>query len=351
MMEQGHGNLLAADCEALVNTVNTVGVMGKGIALQFKQAFPDNFKAYARACRAGEVQIGRTLVFATGRLEGPRYIINFPTKRHWRQRSHLADIKAGLDDLVRQVKTLEIRSLAIPPLGCGNGGLEWSEVRPLIEAAFANFPDVRAVIYAPDGGPAAASMPVATTKPNMTAARAMFVRLLELYRAMDYQLTLLEVQKLVYFLQEAGATLRLQFVKAPYGPYAENLNHALQRMEGHFIRGYGARSHDAQIALLPQALEEAQAALAGLPDAERHLNRVAELIRGFETPYGMEMLASVHWVAAHEDHAAADDATVAIAAVQAWNERKRDRFQPEHLRKAWERLHGLGWLNAAPRDR
>jgi O-acetyl-ADP-ribose deacetylase (regulator of RNase III) len=135
MIEDGAGNLLEADVEALVNTVNTVGYMGKGIALQFKQAYPENFAAYAQAVRRGEVQPGRMLVVPTGFVTNPRYIINFPTKRHWRGQSRMEDIEAGLEALVFEIKRLELRSIAIPPLGCGNGGLDWADVKPRVVRA------------------------------------------------------------------------------------------------------------------------------------------------------------------------------------------------------------------------
>src|SRR5439155_9797600 len=135
MLELTRGNILEADAEALVNTVNCIGVMGKGIALQFRNAFPDNFQAYERACRLHEVRPGRMFVFETGRLY-PKYIINFPTKRHWKGKARLSDIESGLVDLIKEVKRLRINSIAVPPLGCGNGGLEWTEVAPLIKSAF-----------------------------------------------------------------------------------------------------------------------------------------------------------------------------------------------------------------------
>lgn len=144
-----------ADAEALVNTVNCVGYMGKGVALQFKKAFPGNFAAYQKACRAQQVQPGRMFVFETGSMLNPRYIINFPTKRHWRGKSRYADIEAGLCALVSEVRNLAIRSIALPPLGCGLGGLDWKRVRPMIEAAFAGAPDVRVMLFAPAGAPEA----------------------------------------------------------------------------------------------------------------------------------------------------------------------------------------------------
>ena len=155
MIEEGHGNLLTADVAAVVNTVNTVGVMGKGIALQFKRAYPAMFKAYAKDAKAGAVHLGRMHVFETGTISGPRYVINFPTKGHWKSLSRLSDIEAGLVDLVRVVKTLGIASIAIPPLGCGNGGLHWSEVYPLIVAALEELPETEAQVFVPTGPPPA----------------------------------------------------------------------------------------------------------------------------------------------------------------------------------------------------
>jgi O-acetyl-ADP-ribose deacetylase (regulator of RNase III) len=153
MIEIAQGNLLEAPVEALVNTVNTKGIMGKGIALQFKQAFPEMFRDYENACKAGEVQLGKMHVFDLGGLAGaPRWIVNFPTKGHWRERSRLADIETGLEDLVTTILCLGIRSIAIPPLGCGNGGLNWADVRPRIEAAFTNSPDVNVLLFEPETG-------------------------------------------------------------------------------------------------------------------------------------------------------------------------------------------------------
>lgn len=343
MIEFKQGNLLEENAEALVNTVNCVGVMGKGIALQFKQAFPENFRQYEKACRVDEVQPGRMFIVPTGSLFYPRYIINFPTKRHWRGKSKIEDIKSGLKALVAEVQELSISSIAIPPLGCGNGGLDWAKVRPLIESAFAKLPEVKVIVFEPTGAPEVDKIQVATSKPNMTRSRSLLIRLLELYGIPGYRLTMLEVQKLAYFLQTAGEPLKLRYVKHKYGPYADNLNHALQRIEGHYIRGYGDRSRESEIYVLPEGREAAQTFLETELDAKERLERVSHLITGFETPYGMEMLATVHWVA-QENHQAAKDAEVAIALVHEWSDRKRKLFKPEHIRKAWQRLHEQGWL-------
>ena len=153
MFEYKTGDILVEDADALVNTVNCVGVMGRGIALQFKRAFPDNFKAYVRACKQGEVRPGRVFVFETGRLTSPHYIINFPTKRHWRGNSRIEDIDAGLEDLASVIRERAIQSIAVPPLGSGLGGLEWSDVRPRIEKALRGFNDLDVVVFEPKGAP------------------------------------------------------------------------------------------------------------------------------------------------------------------------------------------------------
>jgi len=344
MIELTHGNLLTADVDALVNTVNCVGHMGKGIALQFKQAFPDNFTAYKQACSRGEVRPGRMFVFETGLLQGPKYVINFPTKRHWRGTSRLDDIRSGLIALGEEVRTRHIRSIAVPPLGCGNGGLAWEVVRPVIEASLSSLEGVRVLLYEPVGAPEARTMPVRTELPRMTVARALFVQVMNQYLALAYRLTLLEIQKLAYFLQEAGEPLRLNYEAGIYGPFAANLNKVLERIEGHFIRGYGdSQKPDAEIELSDEAINAAGEFLTDYPQSRSRLEQVARLIEGFETPYGMELLSSVHWVGAHASPNAAT-ADEAVRAVHQWNDRKRRMLARDDLQLAWDRLEEAGWL-------
>jgi O-acetyl-ADP-ribose deacetylase (regulator of RNase III) len=349
MIERVEGNILEADVSAVVNTVNTVGIMGKGIALQFKKAYPEMFEEYERACAAGEIGLGRMNVFDRGSLFNPRYIINFPTKKHWKGKSKIADIQAGLEDLVRQVKTLGIESIALPPLGCGHGGLNWADVQPLIVEAFQELPDVRVLIYQPSGAPAPEKIVNRTKRPAMTWSRANVLRVLSRYCVLGYQLTLLEVHKLLYFLQFSGEKLQLRFSKETYGPYADNLRHVLHRFEGHFTLGFGdgRNSPTTPIKLIPNALKEAEGfaedhETEGRDIIER-LERVTQLIEGFESPYGMELLASVHWVATHPDEQVTDLDSV-MRAIYGWNERKRRILKPEHIRIAWERLREKGWL-------
>lgn len=345
MLTTATGDLLHADVDALVNTVNTVGVMGKGIALQFRRAYPDMFKAYAKACKSSDVQLGRMHVWETGVLDGPRFIVNFPTKGHWRSGSKLADIEAGLADLVRVVREHGITSIAVPPLGCGNGGLDWADVEPLIRAAFAELPDVDVRLYAPDAPPKAAEMGNATARPTMTVGRAALVTLLDRYDGVALGATPIEVQKLMYFLQVLGEPLNLKYAKNLYGPYADNLRHVLDRVEGHFLVGYGdgtARVLDAEpIRVLPDAVDEAGKVLADHPATAARVERVLDVIDGFESMYSMELLATVHWVMT-EDSAAADNWQRAVVLVHEWTPRKRRTFTEDHIRIAWNALRDRG---------
>jgi len=347
MIEYTEGNLLKAEAEALVNTVNCVGVMGKGIALQFKQAYPAMARAYADACKRGEVQPGRMHIWDSQQLQGPRYIINFPTKRHWRGKSRIEDIESGLEDLVATVQRLGIGSIALPPLGCGHGGLSWDTVRPMIENAFAGMPEGRMLVFAPSGAPATSERVIRTERPKWTTARALFIASMERYTVLSYAVTQLEIQKLAYFLQDAGEPLQLRVEKGPYGPYADNLNKVLERLEGHFIHGYdGNRKPDHEIRLADGAASEARAHLTGFPESIARLKAVGDLIEGFETPFGMELLSSVHFVATHESPAATSEED-AVQMVQGWNERKRRLFRPEHIGVAWWRLRNAGWIGPA----
>jgi len=204
MIELTQGDILRADADAIVNTVNCVGFMGRGIAAQFKRAYPENFRVYETACKRGDVQPGRMLMFQISETSTPRWIVNFPTKRHWRADSRIEDIKSGLVALIGEVRQRSIRSIAVPPLGCGLGGLEWDNVKPLIVEAFTQVPDVRVLLYEPAGAPASETMVRAKEAPKMTPGRAALVGLVRRYMSglMDPFVSLLEVHKLMYFAQE-----------------------------------------------------------------------------------------------------------------------------------------------------
>jgi len=338
------GNILAEDAEAIVNTVNCVGVMGRGIALQFKKAFPDNFKAYAAACQREEVLPGKMFITDTGQLTNPRYIINFPTKRHWRGKSRMEDIDSGLAALVEEIRTRNISSIAIPPLGSGLGGLEWHDVRQRIEDTLHGVNNVEVIVFEPRGAPQAGRMVHNRKVPNMTTGRAALIALMERYLRglLDPFVTLLEVHKLMYFMQDAGEPLRLKYKEAPYGPYAENLRHVLHTIEGHLISGYadGGDAPEKQLVLVPGALKDATAFLESKASTTNNLDRVSDLVEGFETPFGLELLATVHWVANRQK---APSVNKVIAQTYAWNEHKK-QFSPRQIELAFDVLSAKGWI-------
>ncbi len=347
MVEFVSGDILKVDAEAIVNTVNTKGVMGKGIALQFKKAFPEMFAAYKKEAQAGKILVGHMQVYEQPEILGPKFIINFPTKNDWRKPSKIEFIKEGLDDLVKVIREYRISSIAIPPLGCGQGGLNWADVAPLIEFALKQVPEVKTFVFQPLGAPKPSEMINRTERPKLTLSRAVVLKLLKQYCVLGYELTLLETQKLLYFLQEAGEPLKLKFQKQIYGPYADNLRHVLSLFEGHFTEGFGDGQNkpDTQIKILPGAMEEAT---DYLKDQENNshiirLAKVEELIEGFESPYGMELLSTVHWVVA-KDSVSSENTDAVISAVQGWNTRKKALMKPEHIKIALTQLKEKNWV-------
>lgn len=344
MIREAQGNLLAADADALVNTVNTVGVAGKGIALQFRQAYPENFRAYQKAAKRGEVRPGQMFIWETGQLERPHLIINFPTKRHWRGGSRIEDIQAGLQDLVHCIEKYHITSIAVPPLGCGNGGLNWADVRKVIANALESL-KVEVLLYSPAGAPPADEMPVGSKKRAMTHGRAALLMLMKYYRDSDwFRLSALEVQKMAYFLQESGENLNLTYVKAKYGPYAKQLNFVLQDMEGHYTRGYGDGTVAPQIRVLDGAYEAATEFLSAHQETAERLRRVAKLLEGWETPYSLELLATVHW-AMNKVEPSLQDRDSICSFVASWTPRKAKLFKPSHVNRAIDHLTDQGYAS------
>ncbi|PYY87146.1 Appr-1-p processing protein [Pseudomonas sp. TKO26] len=304
MIRFTQGNLREAKTEALVNTVNTVGVMGKGIALMFKERFSENYRLYSAACKAGAVETGKMHVTAVNELDGPRWIVNFPTKRHWRSPSQMAWITEGLYDLRRFLLENQVKSVAVPPLGAGNGGLKWPEVREQIVSILSDL-DVDILVFEPS------KQYLNVAKRNgvekLTPARALIAELVRRYWVLGMECSLLEIQKLAWFLERAieklpntENPLDLKFVAHKFGPYANRLEHLLNNLDGSYLH-CNKRISDADINdviwfddvrktflqtyLKTEAKEYAQA-----------LERTAELIDGFESPFGMELLATVDWL-------------------------------------------------------
>ncbi len=347
MIEFKTGNILTEDAEALVNTVNCVGYMGRGIALQFKKAYPDNFKSYSIACKREEVQPGRMFVYETEQLTNPHYIINFPTKRHWKGKSRMEDIDAGLVALAEEIRSHNIQSIAIPPLGSGLGGLDWFEVRPRIEKMLGQFGDLKAIVFEPSDSLADTKVNRSTDVPAMTAGRATLIGLMDRYikGLLDPFITLLEIHKLMYFMQVAGEPLQLNYKKGTYGPYAENLRHVLNAIEGHLMSGYadGGDNPDKQLNLVPGALEDANEFLQNQEQTRERFERVSKLVEGFESSFGLELLSTVHWVISQE---AAETLEDVVKRTYAWNDRKQ-QFSRRQIELVINVLSRKGWIENA----
>lgn len=306
MIHYTQGNLLDAPVQALVNTVNTVGVMGKGIALMFKERFPKNMLAYTQACKRQEVKTGQMFVTETNELMGARWIVNFPTKQHWRSPSQMEWVIEGLHDLRRFIIENKVKSLAIPPLGAGNGGLEWGIVRTHLEKILADLDSVDIWVYEPTEQ----YQNVAKRKgvEKLTPARALIAELVRRYWIMGIECSLLEIQKLAWFLERSieqftpnTNPLNLGFRPDLYGPYAERLRHLLEGLDGSYLHCHkrisdaspldviwfdDSRKDQLQTYLKSEAVKPYLSAL----------EYTAKVIDGFESPFGLELLASVDWL-------------------------------------------------------
>jgi len=352
MISYTEGNLLEARAEALVNTVNTVGVMGKGIALMFKERFVQNFDLYAAACKAKQVKVGQMFVTETGELDGPRWIINFPTKGHWKGSSRLEWVESGLGDLKRVLRERQIKSVAIPPLGAGNGGLDWPTVKSRIHAALSGMEDVEVIVYEPTNKYQNVAKRAGVEK--LTPARALIAEAVRRYWVLGMECSMLEIQKLAWFLErsvehlELRNDLKLEFKAHRYGPFAPKLNHLLNNLDGSYLHCDKRITDASPLDViwfddgrkdLVQSFLKSEA-----KDVAPALELVAAVTDGFESPFGMELLASVDWLLSREHvapevsailnglaHWPADDADGA-------GKRKREIFDERSVRIALERL-------------
>jgi len=304
------GNLLEAPAEALVNTVNEVGVMGKGIALQFRDTFPESAREYEQAAKAGLVKVGRVLVTHGSALLGPRWILHFPTKKHWRNPSQLSWVQDGLKDLVDVITREKIRSIALPPLGCGNGGLQWSSVRPEIERALAGLSDVDVIVYEPTSR--YQNEPKKAGVEKLTIARALIAELVRRYGVLGLECSILEVQKLAWFVHRAierrglRDELSLKFSANNYGPYSDRLRFLLDALDGSYLHSAKRLGDAKPLDVLwfdsEKRLEvETFLATSEVREFLPALEEAAAVIDGFESPMGMELLATVDWLV-HSEH-------------------------------------------------
>lgn len=340
MLTYKTGNLLAARADALVNTVNTVGVMGKGIALQFKEKFPENYHAYVAACKKEEVQIGKMFVTEVNRMDGLRYIINFPTKKHWRYPSRIEYIRSGLLDLQKVITEKNIQSIALPPLGCGNGGLDWNEVKPLIQNLLGDLPVAITVFEPSEEVNAILATEHGKKTIHLTPARAMMLSLLYHYRNLGEYASEFAAEKLTYFLQRMGETqLKLDFQKHYYGPYSGKVRHVLFALNGAFLTGLSQK--DAKpFQVLPLRIDRKTEVLdyleknTGVQERER-LEAVRSLIDGFQSPAGLELLATLDYLI--NEHKSFD-VTLLTAELKKWSSRKNKMFTEYQINVALQRL-------------
>lgn len=332
--------MLEADTEALVNTVNTVGVMGKGIALQFKERFPMNFKIYANACKKGEMQVGKMLVVKENTLNGEKLIINFPTKTEWFKKSQYIYIEDGLKDLAKVIKEYNIKSIAIPPLGCGNGGLKWEKVKPMMDKYLGQLSNVTIQIYEPNEAVKEILQKEAVKKEiGLTAARAMLLYALFKYEKLGEVATIFSANKLAYFLQKSGEPMRLQFVPYKYGPYAQAIEKVLYALNGKYLTGMEqmkARAFE-PLQLNYKIYDEVEKYINTnlSSDQKQRLESVFNIIDGFETTLSLEILSSAHFLISENPTLTEDQL---FEKIQDWNERKKNLVTKEYINIAMEHL-------------
>jgi O-acetyl-ADP-ribose deacetylase (regulator of RNase III) len=331
MIEYTTGNLLDADTQALVNTVNTVGVMGKGIALQFKHAFPENYKRYVAACKAGELEPGKLLITTEHTVQGDRVVINFPTKTEYYRKSSYGYIDAGLRTLARELVALGLTSVAVPPLGCGHGGLQWARVRAMIEQHLGALP-LRVVVYEPSEAIKAVLRHELKKESHLTPARAMLLSGLFYYEEMGAEASLFVANKVGFFLQSLGEPLRLRFVAHHYGPYAPEVAHVLYNLNGKYLSGMEQK--DAKpfepLYLAHHLRPEVEAYVARelKPEQLRRLERLKDLMADFRSAHALEMLSSVSLILQQRPGASRADV---LDHLRQWNSRKQGMAAREDL--------------------
>jgi len=356
MIKFTQGNLLDSGAEALVNTVNTVGVMGKGIALMFKERFPLNFELYAKACKQQQVSTGTMFITETGELSGPKWVVNFPTKQHWRANSRVEWISEGLADLREWIVENSVRSIALPPLGAGNGGLDWGTVKPLIIDALSDL-DTEVLVYEPTTQYQNVQKRSGVEK--LTPARSLISELVRRYSILGMDCSLLEIQKLAWFLERSlarmqiSSPLKLKFRAHFYGPYAEDLPYLLNALDGSYLH-CEKRIADAD-PLETLWFDDSKEPLVTAflqSEAKDYLPALEEttaLIDGFQSPFGMELLATCDWLISQQKVEPTVDAL--RKGLHAWpskpwaSERKAKIFSDKVLEVALERLQKAQWIS------
>lgn len=339
MIQYVIGNLLESHADALVNTVNTVGVMGKGIALQFKNEFGNNYKVYRKAFKDGELAIGRLIITEEeSLLYGKKQIINLPTKTDWRKPSEYSYIEAGLKELAREIKEKNIKSVAIPPLGAGNGGVDWERVKKLIEL---NLNGLESDIYIYQPNNAVAEV-LKKERVKLTPARAMLLSVLfELVKNGEF-VSEFAAEKVAYFLQRFGGqeVFKLDFKQNFYGPYSGKVKRVLLYLNGSYISGYSAMDK--------KPFEELGIMMDAEADVNVYLNqpenlKYAEIVKntkqflsGFYSSFGLELLSTIDFLSIENRTKSFEILTEKL---ESWSNRKRTLFShPKFVKLAITRL-------------
>ena len=340
------GNLLEAQTQALVNTVNTVGVMGKGIALQFKEAFPNNFKSYASVCKNKELHTGKLLIVKEHTLQGEKIIINFPTKTEWYLKSKYEYIEEGLKELVKAIELYKIQSIAIPPLGCGNGGLKWEIVKPMIEKYLGNLQNVDIQIFEPnDAIKEILKKQDIHKEMKLTPARAMILYAMFFYESLGENSSLFVANKLAYFLQRLGekAFNKLKFEANHYGPCSVQVEHLLHNLNGKYLKGLEQMNVKAfePLELKYETIKEISDYVRKelSPEQRIILSNLVKLIDGFQSALSLEVLATVDFVKKNEPNLNQDEI---IENIQNWSKRKEKLFKERHIKIAINHLQDYG---------
>lgn len=332
------GNILESPAQALVNTVNTVGVMGKGIALQFKKAFPENFKAYIKACKNKEIDIGKLFVFKENTLAGEKIIINFPTKKDWRKPSEYEYIEKGLDDLIRVIKKYHIKSIAIPPLGAGSGGLLWEKVKRIIHDKLGNL-DIDIFVYEPSKE---IREKLKKERVKLTDARALMLYVFyDMVKQGEY-VSEFSAEKICYFLQKFGAEkyFKLKYQPNFYGPYSGKVRYVLNYLNGSYILGYSAMNKKPfePILIIDDGYNEVKAYVESRPELKSIAHKTMLFLDGYYSDFGLELLSTIDWIMKEK---ATYDINTIKNVLEKWSNRKRSRFSSdkyiqiaiEHIKK------------------
>jgi O-acetyl-ADP-ribose deacetylase (regulator of RNase III) len=340
------GNLLEANAQALVNTVNTVGVMGKGIALQFKQAYPLNFRMYAAACKKGELYPGKLLVVKEQTLAGEKIIINFPTKTEWRLKSRYEYVELGLKELVKVIEENRIQSIAIPPLGCGNGGLDWERVKSLMEQYLGALSHVDIQVFEPsEAVREILKQQCANKEIQLTPVRAMMLYALFAYESLGENASLFVANKLAYFLQRLGekSLSKLAFAPHHYGPYSVQVEHLLHHLNGKYLKGMEQMNakpfeplelqYDKQKEVMDYVEQELS------PEQCTRLSNLVQLMDGFQSALSLEILATVDYIMKENPGIGLDEITQTI---HHWSVRKQKLFQDRYVQIAVDHLKAYG---------